>query len=828
MSKIFRLILKSVVIAFIIAIIAVAALVAYITRDLPDYEALAHYEPAILTRVHSDDGKIIAEFATKKRLYLPIEAIPPVMKAAFLSAEDKGFYNHIGIDPKGFVRALLSNIRHIGSSRRPVGASTITQQVAKNFLLSSDVKLSRKIKEAILAIKIEKAYSKDHILELYLNEIYLGRGTYGVASASLSYFDKSVKDLSLSEIAYLAALPKGPANYNPFTKMKKAVTRRNWVLDRMHENGYISKEEAEAAKQEPLNVVLHRNINKAKGAEYFAEEVRKQIESRYGDKALYEGGLSIRTTLRPEYQLLAQKALREGLIKHDRNLGWRGPIGRIKLSSEEQDEAEPIDWGLQLQKYPPLDDVEEWKVAVILEINEDNIKVGLQPKIDETGKISTQRKEVYINKDSSLWAFRNSSGRRKRYYNKFSDFLNVGDVVYVQKHAYGRYTLEQVPRLEGALIAMEPSTGRVLAMVGGFSYKVSQFNRAIQAYRQPGSVFKPFVFAAALDNGFRTSDILNDGPITVEQGSNLEVWKPKNFISDYYAGPRTLRYALEHSLNLFTIRLAHIVGVDTVARYAERFKIYDKMPRLLSMSLGAGNTTLMRMSTAYSMLANGGRDVNPTLIDRIQDRYGRTIYKHDNRKCEGCNAIKPETLIEPELIDNRQQILDPLTNYQVVNLLEGVIQSGTGRALRNLKHPLAGKTGTSNAAKDAWFIAFTPDLLVGVYLGYDMPKTLDEKGSGSGLVGPIIQQFLEEVLKDMRKSNFQVPRGITFVPINQQTGMRAEAFDKNISMDPFKPGSKPADSYEILGSEVFKRGVALTPASPAATNALSEGKEGLF
>lgn len=821
MKNFLRVFIRTVSLGLLLGLSALAIYVYYITRDLPNYETLSNYKPAVLTRFESEDGRVMAELATKRRLYLPIDAIPPQIKAAFVSAEDKNFYHHIGVDFKGLARALLFNVKNIFNNRRPVGASTITQQVAKNFLLSGDVKLTRKIKEAILAFRIERAYSKDHILELYLNEINLGRGAYGIASAALTYFNKSVDQLSLAEIAYLASLPKGPANYDPFKYNERAVIRRNWVLSRMLENGYITKEEAETAQESPLKAITSSNRDFIRGAEYFTEEVRRSLIARYGSAAIYEGGLSVRTTLNPKYQLLARDALRKALIDFDRKNGWHGVYRKIDLSDSTQD------WGASLVKIQPLADVPEWQLAVILKVDKEAVTIGLRPNVLLNGKVAENRETALIGLDKIKWAMKKKVNDKLIAVNNINDILAVGDVVFVSKTS-STYQLEQIPEVEGAILVMEPSTGRVLSMVGGFSFSLSQFNRATQAYRQVGSAFKPFVYATALDNGYSLSDIIYDGPISVEQGKDLDIWSPKNYEGNY-AGLKTLRYGLEHSRNLMTIRLANSVGMDVIAQYAQRFGIYKKMPQLLSMSLGAGSTSMIRLMTAYAIIANGGKQVKPSLVDRIQDRYGHTIYKQDMRECVNCNAewndSAPE---EPKIIDNSPQILDPLTDYQVINLLQGVVERGTARLLKSLDREIAAKTGTTNNSKDAWFIAFTPDLLVGVYLGYDTPRPLGRWETGGGLAGPVAKDFLTKALVDVKKSKFPIPEGISFIPVNQETGMRAKDGDKNVTLDPFKPGMEPATTFHVIGSESFNEGVSITPASPKATKAIEDGNGGLF
>jgi len=807
--------------ALIIGLGAAAAYVGAVSKDLPDYEVLENYQPPVMTRMHAADGRLMAEFATKRRLYLPIQAIPDMIKAAYISAEDKNFYEHFGLDPEGFLRAIANNLKNFGSGRRPEGASTITQQVAKNFLLNSNATLQRKVQEAILAMRIEKAYSKDHILELYLNEIYLGRGAYGIAAAALTYFNKSVNELTIEQIAYLASLPKGPANYDPFKHTDRALARRNWVLDRMAENNYISREDAEIAKKKPLGVTLRGADSYVFAADYFTEEVRRQIVTRYGSDALYTGGLSIRTTLSPQLQFFARQALHDGLIKFDRTYGWRGPFSHIETIG---------DWGVPLAAVEGYADLPEWRLAVVLETAKDGVKIGLQPERENSGALSKQRKTGFIAASDMRWAYRmvDAKGRRSSAKDP-SGVLKPGDVVFVQaiKGKPGAYSLQQFPKIQGAMVAMEPKTGRVLAMVGGFSFSQSEFNRATQAYRQPGSAFKPFVYSAALDNGYTPASVVLDGPVEIDQGP-AGIWKPKNF-GGTFAGPSTLRYGIEHSRNLMTVRLANDLGMPIVAEYAERFGIYDHLQPVLAMALGAGETTVLRLVSAYAVIANGGKSLDPSLIDRIQDRYGHTIYRHDHRICEQCNVKEWENQPEPVLIDERDQVLDPMTAYQITSMMEGVIQRGTGSRLRYLKRTLAGKSGTTNDSKDAWFIAFTPNIVVGVYLGYDTPKSLGAAGTGGALAGPVDAQFLQNALAGKPDVPFKVPQGMIQVAINRKTGMRAAPGDPDAFVEAFKPGTGPADVYQVIGAtESFTEGVKVPLKSPQVNQAIQSGAGGLY
>ncbi len=796
----------------------------YVTRladDLPDYEVLSRYEPPVTTRIHAVDGSLMAEYARERRLYLPIQAIPEKLKQAFLSAEDKDFYSHKGISIPGLTRAVITNIKNYGTGKRMIGASTITQQVSKVFLLSNERSIDRKIKEAILSLRIERAYSKDKILELYLNEIFLGLGSYGVAGASLAYFNKSVNELNLQEMAYLASLPKAPNNYHPFKHTDRAIQHRNTIINRMVKNGFVTFEEGEKAKDQPLGVNPRPKGSYLFASDYFTEEVRRQIIQRYGEDALYEGGLSIRTTLDPKLQVAARRALMKGLINYDVKRGYRGPVKQISVDG---------DWGIELNKAKPLLDVPEWHLAVVLSVSSKEAQIGLRPRTEVSGAVSKERLGGSIAFGDVKWARRIAIKDQKRRTAKSMDqILSVGDVIYVEqvkKDDPQRFKLRQPPAVGGAIIAMNPHTGRVLAMMGGFSFSESQFNRATQAYRQPGSAFKPFVYAAALDNGYTPSSVVLDAPIKVNQGRSLGVWEPKNY-GGRYAGPSTLRLGIEKSRNLMTVRLAKDMGMPLVAEYAKRFGIYDKMLPVLSMALGSGETTVMRLVSAYAVLANGGKHINPSLIDRIQDRYGKTIFKHEERICESCAVDKWNGQSEPELIDNREQVLDPMTAYQITSMMEGVVQRGTAARLRTMKWPIAGKTGTTNEEKDAWFVGFSTDLVVGVFVGFDRPKPMGHGSTGGGLAAPIFRSFMEVALKDVTPTKFRIPRGIVLIPINRKTGLRAKKGAPGTILEAFKPGTHPPDTFSVIGFEEELARGSLT-VTPQANRAVVSGTGGLY
>ncbi len=757
-------------ILFVIAAAGVGVVIYTFEQDLPDYSQLKNYEPPVMTRVHAADGSLLAEYARERRLYLPSAAIPDLVKHAFIAAEDKNFYSHHGFDPEGIVRAAFVFAQ---GNRHMQGASTITQQVAKNFLLTSDRTVERKVREILLAMRIETAYSKERILELYLNEIYLGLGNYGVAAASLNYFDKSVRELTIAEVAYLAALPKEPSALNPFRNHDRALERRNYVIGRMAEDGYITQDEARAARAEPLNVNPRVLTPNSIAAGFFAEEVRRELSDRYGEKKLYEGGLSVRTTLDPKMQLMARKALVDGLVRYDEAHGWHGVVKTIDLGQ---------DWGVPLGDIPEYGDIKPWRLAVALDVTDTAIRIGLQPTHAKSGELVSDRETANVTLDGYKWTYR-----------KPKQVVKPGDVVYVEPLVgrNGEYRLRQIPDVSGACVAMDPFTGRVLAMVGGFSYDQSEFNRATQAQRQPGSSFKPFVYATALDNGYTPSSIELDEPIQIDQG-NGQIWSPANF-EGKSSGPHTLRFGIEHSINQMTVRLARDIGMPLITEYAKRFGVYDNLPPFLSMSLGAGETTVLRMTTAYSMFDNGGKRVKATLIDRIQDRWGNTIYKHDERICQSCDAQKWENQEEPKLIDRREQVIDPLTAYQITSIMQGVIQRGTGIAISELKRTLAGKTGTTNDARDLWFVGYSPNIAFGVFMGFDKPRSLGDSAQAALYTAPIFRDFMRMALKDTPDTPFRVPPGIKLISVDVHSGMRSTG--PGSILEAFKPGTAPPDSY---------------------------------
>lgn len=766
-----------------------------VAKDLPDYKQLASYEPPVMTRIHAADGSLLAEYADERRLFVPINSVPKRLIQAYISAEDKTFYTHGGLDWRGIAAAGLRYVQvKLTGKGQIVGASTITQQVAKNFLLNNEQTIERKLREAIIVQRIESAFTKDQILELYLNEIFLGLNSYGIAAASLNYFGKSLNELSLDEMAYLAALPKGPNNYHPFKHKDRAIERRNWVLLQMLDNDYITQAEFDEATKKPLVVNPRPFGAQLFAAESFAEEVRRELSQMYGKDKLGKGGLSVRTTLDPKLQIYARQALARGLIAFDRKRGFRGPVKKVEVQG---------DWGLLLDKPRAPADVAPWRLAVVTEVNEQQAAIGLQPKLLPDGKPEAARETGVVPVALMGWARAYVDGKKLGpKIEKATDVLAVGDVIYVAPSSdEGQWHLVQMPDVEGALIAMDPHTGRVLSLVGGFSYGNSQFNRAVQAMRQPGSAFKPIAYAAALDNGYTPSSVVLDAPVEYQM-PNGEVWKPKNY-QDKFFGPSTLRRGIEQSRNVMTVRLADDLGMTKIVDLAQRLGLYDKMPLQLSMALGAGETTLMKMTTAYSIFANGGKKVQATLIDRVQDRYGRTIFRFDKRDCSFCQQeTYSENSAEPELMDVREQVMSPYTAYQITSMMEGVVQRGTGKKLQIVGKPVAGKTGTSNEEKDAWFIGYAPDLAVGVYVGYDNPKPMGKGRTGGELAAPIVADFMRLALREQPATPFRVPRAIELIPIDANTGQRAVFGDEGVILEAFKPGEEPADSTKIIGEDL--------------------------
>jgi len=754
--KFFKSITKLILIVFTLGLLFTFSTLWYFSSDLPDYKILANYKPPVSSRVHSGEGTLIAEYALQKRLFIPYDSIPKKVINSFLSAEDKNFFSHPGVDAKSITRAVIKNIKNILSEKRLEGASTITQQVAKNFLLTSEVSLKRKIKEAILAFRIEKAYTKERIMELYLNQIYLGEGTYGIAAASLEYFDKAVRDLNYEEAALLAALPKAPSRYNPYKSKKIAKLRRNIVLKNLFENSYIDKAEYEKLIEKEIKT-KKRKITLLEEANFYSEEVRRIVNENYGYDDLYKGGLSIRTPLNSYYQIEALNALREGLEDYDRRHGWRGALINLNL----------VDWKNRIQEYVP-DESLNWNLAKVIEVNKLSAKIEIDN--DEEGFID----------------FKNVNWTRKK---SFQDILKLNDIIYVKKIKKNKWDLKQLPKVNGGIVVMDPYTGRVLAMVGGFSFKLSEFNRATQAKRQPGSAFKPIVYAAALENGFNPSTLVLDAPFVMDQGEGLKTWKPENYGKKFY-GPSTLRTGIEKSRNLMTVRVAQKVGFDKISKITNNFGIYNNVPELLSVSLGAAETTLAKLTNAYCTFVNGGKKVTPIFIDRIQDRRGKTIFNADKRECIGCEEISYLKKEIPSIKDNKKQIISQETAYQITSMMEGVIKRGTGRKLRNLDLYLAGKTGTTNKNMDAWFLGFTSKIVIGVYVGYDEPKSLGKYETGAKAALPIFKKFVKSVVKKKDALPFKVPPSINLVIVDVETGLKPDNKSKKLIYESFKPEDK--------------------------------------
>ena len=764
----------------IVALVSVSIYVVQVTQDLPDYEQLAEYEPPIMSRMHAGDGLLIAEYAFERRVFVPIEAIPPHVVEAFLAAEDANFYDHGGIDLTGLLRAAIANVGNMLNGRRLEGGSTITQQVAKNFLLSSEQRIARKVQEMVLAMRMERAFTKDRILELYLNEIFLGNRAYGVAAAALNYFDSSLDELELHEIAYLAALPKAPNNYHPERHPEAAIGRRNYVLARMHANGFITEAEMREAQAQPLETVSRLQGETYLAAEYFVEEVRRELFNMYGEEQLYSGGLSVRTSLNTRAQLAARSALRAGLVEYDRRYGYRGPLATLENFDAWPDQLAEIEL--------PRDLDEGWTHAVVLEVRDNDVLIGMADRVRGTIPLSELRwARTPSRRSSDNFPVLGPAVQRP------SDVLELGDVVLVERLSEEgeEYGLRQVPEINGAVMALDPYTGRVLAMIGGYSFQQSQFNRATQARRQPGSSFKPFVYAAALDNGFTPASIILDAPFAATGGGDNRFYRPSNY-SDQFYGPSTMRLGLELSRNVMTVRLAQDTGMQPIAEYAERFGIYDRMDPVLSMSLGAGETTLWRLMSAYGALVNGGRRVTPTLIDRVQDRTGQTIYLHDQRECVACDAEEwRDGLAEPELAELGEEVVDPVTAYQVVSMLEGAVRRGTGSSLNALGRPVAGKTGTTNEFRDAWFVGFTPDLVVGVYVGFDTPVPLGSGEAGGRAAAPIARDTFAPILEEYPVAPFRVPEGVRLVPIDARSGEPSVLGRAGVILEAFRPGTEP-------------------------------------
>ncbi len=733
------------------AILIISILWTY-SNDLPDYKFLKNYKPPVSSKVYSGNGDLVADFSQEKRVFVPFNSIPKNVINAFLSAEDKNFFKHPGVDAKGVIRAVINNISNILSSKRLEGASTITQQVAKNFLLTNEVSLNRKIKEAILAFRIERALSKERILELYLNQIYLGSGAYGVAAASLEYFDKSIKDLNYSEAALLAALPKAPSRYNPYKNPDVAKFRRNLVLKNLLENNYLPLKWYEKLTNEEIILKKNKKIY-LEDAQYFIEDVRKSVIETLSYDKVYKQGFNINTPIDLNLQTIATKSLRNGLIAYDKRKGWRGPLTNKIYNSE---------WKKNLEKHK-LENSINWKLAIVKKINKFSAEIETEDNIK--GVIEYQ---------SISWT--------KKEFNKL---LKTGDVIYVEKIKENIFDLKQLPKINGGIVVMDPFTGRILALSGGFSFKQSEFNRATQAKRQPGSAFKPFVYALALENNFTPTSLVLDAPIVLDQGDDLKMWKPENYGKKFY-GPSTLRVGLEKSRNLMTVRIAQNLGVEKIVDFSKALKIYDNPEELLSISLGSAETTLLKLTSAYSVFVNGGKLVEPILIDRIQDSEGNTIYNNDKRKCINCDQISYLTNDYPEIKNNYTKIFSSETAFQMTSILEGVIQRGTAKKLKDLNLNIAGKTGTTNKNTDTWFIGFTSNLLVGVYVGSDNPTPLGKYETGSKTALPIFKSFISDSVNNYDAKPFKAAKGTVMMVVDPLTGQKAKFNSKNTIIEVFK------------------------------------------
>lgn len=807
----FGAIFSFITIGAVLAALIVGGVLWMYGRDLPNHEQLAQYAPPTISRVYSGEGRLIDEFARERRLFAPAGEIPDLVKEAFISAEDKNFYSHGGFDPVGIAAAAFAMAQ--GGSLR--GASTITQQVMKNFLLSSDRSAERKIKELILATRLEQTLNKDQILELYLNEIYLGQNSYGVAAAAQTYFNKTLSELTVEEAAYLAALPKAPSTYHPVRERERATERRDFVLREMNENGYLGAEEYRVALATPLRTVQSGDYESFRSSlpprGYFTDEIRRQLSRDFGEAEFFTGGLSIRSTLDPDLQERAATALRRGLEDYDRRRGlWRG-TGKFVPAEMLGDEAV---WRAALKQADLPRDVEGWHLAVVLDMNDSSARIGIenQPVADTD----------IIPLDEMSWAARRGE-RRPRVPD---DLLRLGELVYVKAETgddelISHYSLHQIPEVQGAFVAMDVNTGRVIAMQGGFSYQNSVFNRATQATRQPGSSFKPFVYATALDNGYTPATIVVDAPIEVNIGG--EIWRPKNYSNKFY-GPTPLRTGIERSRNLMTIRLAQAVGMEKVAKYAEDFGVYDDMPAFLANSLGSQETTLYRMVAAYAMFANGGERVEPTLVDRIQDRWGKTVYRHDARRCVECDSLVVPASLAPRIEDDREQVIDPITAYQITSMMQGVVERGTAARTVNLSVPTAGKTGTTNDEKDVWFVGFTSNIVAGCYIGHDQPRSLGRGASGGGMCGPVFNEFMEHAVASYGGGPFDVPPGGHFIKIDRVTGARLpnSASGANVVAEYFRDSVDPA-----FGVAVVDGGFAMGGNLPlfSRTEALDDSRE---
>ena len=767
MSKFFKNIITAIISSILLFSVIILGVLWSFSNNIPDYKFLKNYKPSVSSKVYSGNGTLVADFSREKRVFVPYDSIPTNVVNSFLSAEDKNFFTHPGVDAKGVLRAVINNISNIIKSKRLEGASTITQQVAKNFLLTNEVSINRKIKEAILAFRIERALSKERILELYLNQIYLGGGAYGVAAASLEYFDKSIKELNYEESALLAALPKAPSRYNPYKNIELAKFRRDLVLNNLKENGFIDNETYKNLLKKEISLNKKKRVF-LEDSQYYIEDVRKKIIDDLSYDKVYKQGFNINTPIDLNLQKIATKSLRDGLSTYDRRKGWRGPL--INLKSYKKN------WSKDLEKYK-LEKSINWKLAIVKKINK--FSSIIETEDNQQGIID----------------FSNISWTKK----DFNEIFKTGDVIYVEKLDENNFNLKQLPIINGAIVVMDPYTGRVLAMSGGFSFKQSEFNRATQAYRQPGSAFKPFVYALALENNYSPSTLILDAPLVLDQGQDLKLWKPENYGKKFY-GPSTLRVGLEKSRNLMTVRIAQNLGLSKIANFSEQLGIYKNPEELLSISLGSAETTLIKLTSAYSAFVNGGKLVSPILVDRIQDSEGVTILNNEIRKCKDCDQISYSSNNYPIITDNYKQIFSSQTAYQMTSILEGAVLRGTGKKLRDLKLNIAGKTGTTNNNTDTWFIGFTSNLVIGVYAGSDNPKSLGKYETGAKTALPIFRKFVENTVTKSESRPFKVPEGIIMMVVDPQTGQRAKFSTKDTIIESFK--KKDIANNKLLNTNI--------------------------
>ncbi len=752
MSSLLKKIIVAIFSISLLSFILVISILWTYSNQLPDYKFLINYKPPVSSKLYSGSGELVNDYSTEKRIFIPYNSIPKIVINAFLSAEDKNFYSHPGVDAKGVLRAIIKNIDNILSSRRLEGASTITQQVAKNFLLSNEVSLNRKIKEAILAFRIERVLSKERILELYLNQIYLGEGAYGIASASLEYFNKPISKLNYAEASILAMLPKAPSRYNPFKNKELAKFRRNLVIKNLFDNSYIDKDSYNKLVSKDIILNKRKKIY-LEDANYYVEDVRKSLVNKFGFDKVYKQGFTIKTPLDLNLQAVASESLRQGLISYDKRKGWRGPL---KNTSYIQN------WDKDLKKYE-LEKNINWELAIVKKINK--FSVDIQTREKKNGKIP----------------YENISWTKK----ELNELFKIGDIIYVKYLNNNKYSLQQIPKANGGIVVMDPYTGRVLAMSGGFSFKKSEFNRSSQALRQPGSAFKPFVYALALENNYTPSTLILDAPIVLNQGVDLKKWKPENYGKKFY-GLSTLRTGVEKSRNLMTVRIAQEIGIDKIAKFSEQLNIYENPEELISMSLGSAETTLLKLTSAYCSFVNGGKLIQPILVDRIQDSEGFTIYNSEKRECKNCKDISYLSKNLPRIEDDFPRVFSEQTAYQITSILEGVIKRGTGKKLKDLNLDIAGKTGTTNENTDAWFIGYTSNLVIGVYVGFDEPKTLGKYETGSKTALPIFKSFIKNAVKKENVRPFKVAKNVEMMVIDGKTGKKADFGSGEIIIESFK------------------------------------------